>query len=102
MLNPSRRQIIMTLDDDPSPFKPASSPKPHNIHKSPSSTIETSGGSPPLPNMDIFYHNKQYADQGSPMSSTHAFFSKSIEDAEEIKERSSHHDSSDSQEDLSE
>ncbi len=36
------------------------------------------------------------------MSSTHAFFSKSIEDAEEVKQIASNHESSDSQEDLSE
>jgi hypothetical protein len=94
--------MIMTLDDEPSPFKSAYSPKPH-IYKSPVSTIETSGGSPPLPNMDIFYHNKQCGEVSSPMSSTHAFFSKSIEDAEEIKEKNYNHESSDSNdEDLSE
>lgn len=103
MLNPSRRHMIMTIDDEPSPFQSAYSPKPH-IYKSPASTIETSGGSPPLPSMDIFYHNKQCGEVSSPMSSTHAFFSKSIEDAEEIKGKTSNHESSDSQqdEDLSE
>jgi hypothetical protein len=101
MLNPSRRDLIMTIEDEPSPFKSAYSQKPH-IHKSPESTIETSGGSPPLPFMDIFYHNKQCGEVSSPMSSTHAFFSKSIEDAEEVKEKNSNNESSDSQEDLSE
>lgn len=89
----------MTLDDDPSPFQPA---KPQHHYKSPESSIETSGGSPPPLNMDIFYHSQQQHDTGSPMSSTHAFFSKSIEDAEEIKENISNHESADSQEDLSE
>jgi hypothetical protein len=50
--------------------------------------------------MDLFYHPKEA--NASPMSSTHAFFSKSIEDVEEIKNEPGASSGASSQEDLSE